>query len=149
MPSKVTRDAPMRIDRHLAIAITTVFVLQGVLCPAVCLAGGQGTEAASQERAAADSDQSSHEKHPCHQGQGGAPEDVPSHGDDSPECTSCGAESTLIYTVEKELDPPSAAIVAATSSSVPAAITRVLAPVQHQDLPPPARLYLLNSSFLI
>jgi hypothetical protein len=140
----------MRIDRRLVLAIAIVFVLQGVLCPAVCLAGNLGAAATQAGNAAADSEHaSSHTEEPCHQGRRGAPQDVPTHGDDSPACTSCSFETPLAYTAEKNSDPPSAAVIASTLAIAPVAMGRLLPFFEPEHVPLPACLYLLNSSFLL
>ena len=146
----------MRIDKRIVAAITTVLMLQGVFCSVACLAGAPAAAATQEANAAATSEHaSSHAEEPCHQGRRGTPQDVPAQSDDWPACSSCScatllADTTsLAYTAEKDSAPIPLTVIASTSAVAPIAMRRLLPPLEPEHVPPPARLYLLNSSFLI
>lgn len=140
----------MRRHRRSIIAIAAIFVLQMAICPAVCIAGSSDRSADSQAPAAADSQHApSSTLPPCHQGQREAPQDVPGNGDPLPTCTSCSAETPLSYSAETVAQSPSLLLIVSIPDVDRTQGVTFATPFEPDREPPPPRLYLLKSSFLL
>jgi hypothetical protein len=140
----------MRLNGRSIFAIAVIFALQMAICPAVCIAGSPDRSADTQAYVAADPEPApSHSMPPCHQGPREAPQDVPGNSGPSPACTSCSAETSLSHTAETVSHSPSLSLIVFLPAIDPAPGATFSTPLESDHEPPPARLYLLKSSFLI
>jgi hypothetical protein len=141
----------MRLNKRFITTLATAFLSQAVLCPTACLAGS--SEQATTTHAGADALPQAHAssgaEHPCHQSPPGAPESESGNRDTPASCTSCSAEAPLTYAAEGVSHSPCLAV-ASSPLVTPIELTTDLdTPFGPNHGPPPARLYLLKSSFLI
>ncbi len=131
----------MRSRAHLVAAVAAAFVLQAVLCPALCFAGSPGADAHSQEHAGAP------EKAPCHETSDTPSSDGPREGCDG----DCSRFERAVLTdsgARLALDSPAAAFAAVRLA--PLAPIVAISVVGVEPLPPPPRsLLLVKNSLLI
>ena len=141
----------MRFNGRSIVVIAAFAALQMAICPAVCVAESPDRSADSKSgTAAADPEQApSHAMPPCHQGPSDAPQDDPGNGDQSRACTSCSTESLLAYTAEKVSDSPSLSVAVFLPAIAATPRGKFVPPSEPDHEPPPTRLYLLKSSFLL
>lgn len=138
----------MRLNGRSIFAIAAIFALQMAICPAVCVAGSP--DRSTEPHVAADPEPApSHSMPPCHQGQREVPQDVPGNSDPSPACTSCSVETSLSHTAETVSPSPNLSLIVLLPAIDPAPGATFSTPLESDHEPPPARLYLLKSSFLI